>query len=115
MRRIFSCTRAGQACIFLFIQLQRPSPSTMQTPSPMVLRMRLACWLTRARSRGRKSAGFGKDGAKLLGFDQLNCFFDAGGLDDVALDLRELIAAVLTVVGVARTKTLFRETSKLAT
>ena len=47
---------AGQACIFLFIQLQRPSPSTMQTPSPIVLRMRLACWPTSARSRGRKSA-----------------------------------------------------------
>src|SRR5471030_2694301 len=54
--RIFSSVRGGQTLIFLFIQLQRPSPSTMQTPSPIVLRIRLACLETRARSRGRKSA-----------------------------------------------------------
>ena len=56
--------RAGHACIFLFIQLHRPSPSTMQTPSPIVLRIRFACCETSARSSGRKSAESEKIAAK---------------------------------------------------
>ena len=34
---------AGQSCMRLFIQQQRPSQSTMHTPSPIVLRTRFAC------------------------------------------------------------------------
>ena len=84
VRRIFSCTRGGQACIFLFIQLQRPSPSTMQTPSPIVLRIRLACWLNQGAFEGKEIGGIGEDGGEMIvaeGFDRL---VDGGDLHDVA-------------------------------
>ena len=73
----------GHACIFLFIQLQRPASSTMQTPSPIVLRIRLACWLMRARSSGRKSPASEKTAAfELVALRRaVSRFVDSGNLD----------------------------------
>ena len=110
VRRIFSCTRAGQACIFLFIQLQRPSPSTMQTPSPIVLRIRFACWLTRA-VRGGGSRPSRRRSASKWSWRRASIAWSIDPIETTSqCSERSCMAAELTVVA-PRTSTFRRDSA----
>ena len=81
----FFVNPGGPGLHFLFIQLQRPSPSTMQTPSPMVLRIKCGLLADEGAFEGEEIGGFGEDAGELVGLDEFEGFFDGAGFNDVAL------------------------------
>jgi len=82
--RIFSSVRGGQTLIFLFIQLQRPSPIDDANPFTDGVENQAGLLRDQSAFQGKEISGIRKDGGKALAAQKFDGLFNRGNFHNLA-------------------------------